>query len=145
MWANREDFQIDGDFNIKAVAGVPPDAFAAGGQIWGNPLYDIEHMRANGFKWWRKRVSHCLKIYDTLRLDHFRAFYNYFSIPVGEDTAQNGHWEPGAGMELVNLIKADNKNAQIIVEDLGLICEDVIDFIKQTGFPNMKVFQFGFD
>jgi 4-alpha-glucanotransferase len=145
VWANREDFQIDGDFNIKAVAGVPPDAFAAGGQIWGNPLYDIEHMRANGFKWWRKRVSHCLKIYDTLRLDHFRAFYNYFSIPVGEDTAQNGHWEPGAGMELVNLIKADNKNAQIIVEDLGLICEDVIDFIKQTGFPNMKVFQFGFD
>ncbi|MDD4839345.1 MAG: 4-alpha-glucanotransferase [Clostridia bacterium] len=146
VWANRDDFQLDENMRPKAIAGVPPDVFAANGQIWGNPLYDIEKMRGNKFSWWRKRISHCLKVYDALRLDHFRAFYNYFSIPPEDkDTAVNGHWEMGAGMELVNYIKKDNKNARIIVEDLGLLTEEVVEFVEETKFPNMKIFQFGFD
>ncbi|HKL93720.1 MAG TPA: 4-alpha-glucanotransferase [Clostridia bacterium] len=146
IWANHEEFKLDENLCPIAIAGVPPDAFAANGQIWGNPLYDFEKMRKNKFSWWRKRVAHCLKIYDALRLDHFRAFYNYFSIPAEDtDTAVNGHWEMGAGMELVDLIKSDNKNAKIIVEDLGLLTEEVVEFVKKTELPNMKIFQFGFD
>lgn len=146
VWANREQFKISDSLKLEAMAGVPPDAFAAKGQIWGNPLYDIEKMRTDKFSWWRKRVSYCLKLYDALRLDHFRAFYNYFSIPPEDiDTAERGHWEKGAGVELIDFIKKDNKGARIIVEDLGLVTEDVTKFVKKTGFPNMKVFQFGFD
>lgn len=146
IWANAKEYQLDENLCPKAIAGVPPDVFAGNGQIWGNPLYDFKEMRKNKFEWWRKRVSHCLKIYDALRLDHFRAFYNYFSIPAKDtDTAVNGHWEMGPGMELVNLIKSDNKNAKIIVEDLGLLTDEVVEFVEQTKLPNMRIFQFGFD
>ena len=145
VWANADQFQLDGNYRPKAVAGVPPDAFSDTGQMWGNPLYDFEKMKKDDFSWWRKRVSYCFKLYDGLRLDHFRAFYNYFAIPYGEETAVNGVWHSGPKNELINLIKKDNKNAVIIAEDLGLLTPDVTEFIKKTGFPGMKIFQFAFD
>ena len=103
-------------------------------------------MKKNGYRWWRKRISHCLEMYDALRLDHFRAFYNYFSIPAEDvDTAVNGHWEYGPGQELIDLIRADNPDALFIAEDLGLIDPDCRKFIDGTGIPTMRVFQFAFD
>lgn len=146
VWTNASDFQLDKDGHPSAVAGVPPDAFAAQGQIWRNCLYDFAAMKKNGYRWWRKRISHCLEMYDALRLDHFRAFYNYFSIPAEDvDTAVNGHWEYGPGQELIDLIRADNPDALFIAEDLGLIDPDCRKFIDGTGIPTMRVFQFAFD
>lgn len=146
VWTNASDFQLDKDGRPSAVAGVPPDAFAAQGQIWRNCLYDFVAMKKNGYRWWRKRISHCLEMYDALRLDHFRAFYNYFSIPAEDvDTAVNGHWEYGPGQELIDLIRADNPDALFIAEDLGLIDPDCRKFIDGTGIPTMRVFQFAFD
>lgn len=146
VWTNASDFQLDKDGRPSAVAGVPPDAFAAQGQIWRNCLYDFAAMKKNGYRWWRKRISHCLEMYDALRLDHFRAFYNYFSIPAEDvDTAVNGHWEYGPGQELIDLIRADNPDALFIAEDLGLIDPDCRKFIDGTGIPTMRVFQFAFD
>ena len=145
VWANPKQFDLDGAYRPKTVAGVPPDAFSADGQLWGNPCYNFDEMKKDNYGWWRKRVSHCFKMYDGLRLDHFRAFYNYFAIPFGEETAKNGKIVDGPKMELINHFKKDNKNAFIIAEDLGLLSDDVVEFIKKTGLPGMKIFQFAFD
>lgn len=146
VWANASEFMLDKNCRPTAIAGVPPDAFAEKGQVWGNCLYDFSAMRKNGFAWWRKRVSHCLKLYDALRLDHFRAFHSYFSIPAEDvDTAERGHWVKGPGRELIDLIEKDNPDALLIAEDLGDIDDDCRQFIDSTGIPTMRVFQFGFD
>ncbi|MCQ2409802.1 MAG: 4-alpha-glucanotransferase [Clostridia bacterium] len=145
VWANQDIFQLDEDLNEKGVAGVPPDAFSATGQVWGNCLYDFKKQKKDNYSWWRKRISHCLELYDALRLDHFRAFYNYFSIPFGEETAANGIWEDGPREELLNLIKKDNPDAAFIAEDLGQIDEKCREFIDSLNIPTMRVFQFGFD
>ncbi|NLZ25450.1 MAG: 4-alpha-glucanotransferase [Clostridiales bacterium] len=146
VWANRSLFQLDGDGRQTAVAGVPPDAFSADGQIWGNPLYDFDEMKRDGYGWWRKRVKHCFKLYDALRLDHFRAFHTYFSIPNNNPlTAKDGEWVKGPGLELIEYFKKDNPEGLFIAEDLGLITEDVQEFVEKTGFPGIRVFQFGFD
>ena len=146
VWANPHEFQLDKNLGEKAIAGVPPDAFAEKGQIWGNVLYDFKEQEKNDYSWWRLRIKHNLEMYDALRLDHFRAFYNYFSIPAEDtDTAENGHWEKGPGMKLINFFKKDNPDALFIAEDLGLIDEDCRKFIDSTGIPTMRVFQFGFD
>lgn len=146
VWTHREEFLLDEKGHPKAVAGVPPDAFAAKGQIWGNCLFDFAAMKKNGYKWWRRRISHCLKMYDALRLDHFRAFYNFFAIPAEDkDTAVNGEWKYGPGQELIDLMLKDNPGALFIAEDLGLIDPDCRKFIDGTGIPTMRVFQFAFD
>lgn len=146
VWTNAGEFVLGKDRRPSAVAGVPPDAFAASGQIWGNCIYDFAAMKKNGYKWWRKRIAHCLDMYDALRLDHFRAFYNFFSIPAEDkDTAVNGHWEYGPGQELIDLIRADNPDALFIAEDLGLIDPACREFIDGSGIPTMRVFQFAFD
>ena len=146
VWANPKEFQFDENLVEKAVAGVPPDAFSNVGQIWGNVLYDFKKQKKNNYSWWRLRIKHNLEMYDALRLDHFRAFYNYFSSPAKDkDTAVNGHWEYGPGMELLEYFEKDNPNAVFIAEDLGLIDNDCRDFIDSTGIPTMRVFQFGFD
>ena len=146
VWANPKEFQLGEDLVEKAVAGVPPDAFSDVGQIWGNVLYDFKAQAKSRYSWWRLRIKHNLEMYDALRLDHFRAFYNYFSIPAEDtDTAKNGHWEMGPGMELLNYFKKDNPKAFFIAEDLGLIDDECRAFIDSTGIPTMRVFQFGFD
>lgn len=146
VWANSNEFMLDERMRPTAIAGVPPDAFAENGQVWGNCLYNFAEMKKNGYEWWRKRVKHCLKIYDALRLDHFRAFHTYFSIPATDlYTAKNGHWEYGPGQELLDYIKKDNERALLIAEDLGDIDDECREFIDNTGIPTMRVFQFGFD
>lgn len=144
-WANPDMLQFDKDHTPKAVAGCPPDAFSATGQMWGNPLYDWKKLKATGYKWWIERMSHCLKLYDVVRIDHFRGFDEYYSIPYGDKTAQFGHWEKGPGMDLFRALEKNLGKLDVIAEDLGLLTDSVIEMVEESGFPGMKVLQFAFD
>ena len=144
-WAAPELFQFDEENNPVAVAGCPPDAFSATGQLWGNPLYDWEYHKKTGYDWWLKRISHCLKLYDVVRIDHFRGFDEYYAIPFGDETAVNGKWMPGPGMDLFRAIEAKLGRPNIIAEDLGFLTDSVLQMLEDSGFPGMKVLQFAFD
>lgn len=144
-WANPKEFQLDTDGTPLAVAGCPPDAFSKTGQLWGNPLYNWEKMKKEGFKWWVKRIRYCYELYDIVRIDHFRGFDAYYSIPYGDETAEFGHWEDGPGYELFAVIKKAIGKKEVIAEDLGFLTPSVLKMVKKTGFPGMKVLQFGFD
>ncbi|MDE6031725.1 MAG: 4-alpha-glucanotransferase, partial [Oscillospiraceae bacterium] len=145
VWAQPELFELEESRNPKRVAGVPPDYFSATGQLWGNPLYDWQEMKARGFDWWIERVRKSTKNYDVLRIDHFRAFDTYYAIPFGQKTAEHGKWEQGPGMELFDAIKAELGKVNIIAEDLGEIFDSVKVLLRKTGFPGMRVLQFGFN
>lgn len=144
-WANPEMFQFDHEYQPVAVAGCPPDAFSATGQLWGNPLYRWEYHRQTGYQWWCRRLEHCFKLYDVMRIDHFRGFDEYYSIPWGEETAENGHWEKGPGMELFTTLKRQLGPKDIIAEDLGLQTPSVHKLLRDSGYPGMKVLEFAFD
>ena len=144
-WANPELFQLDGMGLPKAVAGCPPDGFAADGQLWGNPLYDWEYHKGTGFKWWIERLRQCFAMYDVVRIDHFRGFDEYYAIPYGDKTAKNGHWEQGPGMDLFHAVEAALGKREVIAEDLGFMTDSVRQLVKDSGFPNMKVLEFAFD
>ena len=145
VWANPELFQIDEECSPKAVAGCPPDAFSATGQLWGNPLYDWEYHKKTGYAWWTRRMANCMKLYDVVRIDHFRGFDEYYSIPYGDKTAQFGHWEKGPGMDLFRALEKNLGKLDVIAEDLGLLTDSVIEMVEESGFPGMKVLQFAFD
>lgn len=144
-WANPKLFQVDEEHLPTAVAGCPPDAFSDSGQLWGNPLYDWEYHKKMGYHWWIRRMKRCFDLYDTVRLDHFRGFADYFSIPAGDETARNGHWEPGPGMDLFNAMKKELGEMDVIAEDLGTLDEKVFELLDESGYPGMKVLQFAFD
>lgn len=144
VWANPESFMLDKDNKPSCVAGVPPDYFCEDGQLWGNPLYNWEKMKADGFKWWKERMEHNFKMFDGVRLDHFRGFESYWAVDGNETTAKNGKWEKGPGMELINIFKEIAGDKLIIAEDLGDIDDNVRKLVKDSGFPGMNVFQFGF-
>ena len=146
-WAQPELFQFDGDMRPKAVAGCPPDAFSATGQLWGNPLYDWEYHRKTGYQWWMKRMEYCFSLYDLVRVDHFRGFDEYYSIPYGQDTAVNGKWEQGPGIEIFRKMEEyfGQKELPIIAEDLGFLTPSVYRLLEETGFPGMKVLEFAFE
>lgn len=144
-WANPEMLQFDKDHNPKSVAGCPPDAFSATGQLWGNPLYDWKKLKATGYDWWVQRMQHCLELYDVVRIDHFRGFDEYYAIPYGETTAQKGKWEKGPGMDLFNTLNKKIENLRVIAEDLGFLTKSVLEMLKESGYPGMKVLQFAFD
>ena len=145
VWSCPEQFQLDKDYTPKAVAGCPPDAFSDDGQLWGNPLYDWDYMQKDGFSWWIKRIKHCSKLFDVVRIDHFRAFSAYYSIPYGDENAKNGAWKKCPGKALFDTLKEKLGKLNIIAEDLGTIDDDVRALLKYTGFPGMKVLQFAFD
>ena len=145
VWANPEQFLLDKNLKPSAVAGCPPDAFSEDGQLWGNPLYNWDYMKKNEFEWWIKRIGYNAKLYDVVRIDHFRAFSAYYSIPYGEETAIGGKWIKGAGLEFFKTAEQKLGKLNIIAEDLGTIDDDVRDLLKKTGFPGMKVLQFAFD
>ncbi len=145
VWAHPELFQLDENNTPTAIAGCPPDAFAAEGQVWGNPLYRWDYHRQTGYDWWISRLYQSFRLYDAVRIDHFRGLDEYFSIPYGAKTAKDGHWEPGPGMNLFHTVKAKLGDKQLIAEDLGLMTDTVRQLVKDSGFPNMKVIQFGFD
>ncbi|NCG09318.1 MAG: 4-alpha-glucanotransferase [Verrucomicrobia bacterium] len=144
VWANRELFQLKKDGNPRAVAGVPPDYFAADGQLWGNPLYEWKAHQKTNFAWWLKRVEANLELYDTLRLDHFRGFESYWAVPAEAATAREGTWEPSPGLALFNAIAKAFPDAKIIAEDLGVITPEVEALMTSTGLPGMAVLQFAF-
>lgn len=145
VWANISLFQIDKNFSPTRVAGVPPDYFAKDGQLWGNPLYDYKAMAKDNYKWWVDRIAHSLALYDILRIDHFRGLYNYWSVDAKETTAVNGKWEKGPRDAIFKALKKVVPKPNIIAEDLGLIDEEIEDFVKESGFYGMRVMQFGFD
>ena len=144
-WASPELFQFDEENNPVAVAGCPPDDFSATGQLWGNPLYNWEYHKKTEYNWWIKRIRHCLKLYDVVRIDHFRGFDEYYSIPYGNETAVDGAWMPGPGMDFFSTIEEKLGKLNIIAEDLGFLTESVLQMLSASGFPGMKVVQFAFD
>lgn len=144
-WANPWLFKLDEKNCPTQVAGCPPDGFSATGQLWGNPLYNWEVHRNSGYEWWIKRISNCFRLYDVVRIDHFRGFDEYYAIPYGESTAENGTWMPGPGMKLFQAIEKELGRPEIIAEDLGFLTESVLQMLKESGFPGMKVLQFAFD
>ncbi len=144
-WANPELFYLDENNEPVEVAGCPPDAFSATGQLWGNPLYKWDYHEKTGFKWWLKRIAHCYKIYDVVRIDHFRGFDEYYAIPYGNPTAEKGRWRKGPGYKLFDAMKKELGEKRVIAEDLGFLTESVIKLVKRTGYPGMKILQFAFD
>lgn len=144
-WANPEMFQLDRNNVPLAVAGCPPDGFSATGQLWGNPLYRWDYHERTGFDWWMKRLSYCFKMYDVVRIDHFRGFDEYYSIPYGAETAIDGHWEKGPGMALFGRMRQVLGEREVVAEDLGYMTDSVRRLVKDSGFPNMKVLEFAFD
>jgi len=144
-WANPELFQLDGDLRPRAVSGCPPDAFAAGGQLWGNPLYDWDYHERHGFSWWIERVRFTFTLCDILRIDHFRGFEAYYAIPAGDADAANGHWVKGPGIALFDALRESLGVREIVAEALGYVTDEVRALIRETGFADMKVLEFAFD
>ena len=145
VWANPGQFYLDEELLPIEVAGCPPDAFSEDGQLWGNPLFRWDEMREDGFAWWVRRVEHMARLFDVVRIDHFRGFDSYYAIPYGDATARNGRWREGPGMELFSAIRERLGEVNIIVEDLGYLTDSVKRLVEDSGFPGMKLIQFAFD
>ncbi len=145
VWVSPRLFQLDGDLRPTAVAGCPPDGFSATGQLWGNPLYDWQAMKADGYRWWIRRLQTARKLYDVIRIDHFRGFESYWSIPAGDPDARSGQWCPGPGLDFLNAVKRALPDLSCIAEDLGYVTDEVRQLQLQSGWPGMKVLQFAFD
>lgn len=144
-WANSEIFELDENKAPINVAGCPPDAFSETGQLWGNPLYNWDYLDKTNYAWWISRMRESLKLYDMIRIDHFRGFEAYWSIPADEETAINGKWVKGPSMKIFDAIKRELGDVKIIAEDLGYLTQEVLDLRDNTGYPGMKVLQFAFD
>ena len=144
VWAHPEVFQLDRQRRPTHIAGVPPDYFSATGQRWGNPLYNWARLKKDGYKWWLNRLRAMGSIYDIVRVDHFIGFANYYSIPASEETAQHGVWEAGPGQDFFTHVKQELPNLRIVAEDLGAVNEKVLNLMRFTGYPGMKVLCFAF-
>ncbi len=145
VWAHRDIFMLDSDGNPTEVAGVPPDYFAKDGQLWGNPLYNYQKLKHRDYDWFINRILHNFKFYDILRIDHFRGLCEYWSVPTTALTAKEGEWKKGPGLDLWKALRKKVKDPKIVAEDLGLIDGKVEQFLCDSGFPGMRVWQFGFD
>ena len=144
-WAHPELFQLDENNAPIAVAGCPPDGFSATGQLWGNPLYCWDYHKSTGYSWWLSRLWYCFNLYNVVRIDHFRGFDEYYSIPYGSESAITGHWEKGPGIDLFRHVEQNLGWHEVIAEDLGYMTDTVRQLVKDTGFANMKVLEFAFD
>ena len=145
VWSNPTLFQLDGNGYPTAVAGCPPDSFTADGQLWGNPLYNWDLMKETGFAWWIRRLSAAAKMYDVVRLDHFRGFESYWAVPAGDKTAAGGTWMKGPGLDYVHAVRKALPDLEFIAEDLGFVTPEVRQLQLESGYPSMKVLQFAFD
>lgn len=144
VYYHREDFLLDSAGYPTSVAGVPPDYFSEEGQLWGNPLYNYKKMKADGYSWWKTRMEYMLELFDGVRVDHFRGFESFYSIPYGAKSAKCGSWVKAPGKEIVRAIKSVAGDALVIAEDLGDITPEVAALLKYSGLPGMRVFQFAF-
>ena len=145
VWMNPEQFWLDENLDPVAVAGCPPDAFTADGQLWGNPLYRLDNMAQSGYDWWIRRLWAAGRLCDVIRLDHFRGFESYWAVPYGDTTAKNGRWMPGAGADFIRTIQRRLPDLEFIAEDLGYLTPEVLELRNGSGWPGMKVLQFAFD
>jgi 4-alpha-glucanotransferase len=145
VWAHQDEFKLDEDGAPTVQAGVPPDMFSATGQLWGNPVFDWDRMRSNGFQWWQRRIERARDLTDIVRIDHFRGFAAGWQVPAGEKTAIIGEWVPGPGLELFHVLERNLGRIPVVVEDLGVITPDVEELRDALGYPGMKVLQFAFD
>ena len=145
VWANPKQFLLDENCNSTEVAGCPPDAFSDEGQLWGNPLYDWDYMKNDGYSWWKKRIEHLCRMCDVIRIDHFRGFESFYCIPAESETAKIGEWRKGPGIDFFRDIEKDLGKINIIAEDLGFLTPSVKKMLKQSKYPGMKVLQFAFD
>ena len=141
VWAHPELFLLDSEGRPAEVAGVPPDYFSEDGQLWGNPLYNWEKMKQDGYAWWTNRLKKALSMYDIVRIDHFRGFDRFYAVPAGSVNARNGRWYDGPKEALFE----DKKDWRIVAEDLGLLDEGVYRLMRNTGYPRMKILEFAFD
>jgi len=144
VWSSPDLFLLDGDRRPTVVAGVPPDYFSETGQLWGNPLYDWDRHAATGYAWWIDRLASTFRIADIARVDHFRAFADYWEIPAGAETAVDGVWRDGPGMSFFNAVRERLGDLPIIAEDLGDLSDKVPELLDQVGFPGMRVLTFAF-
>lgn len=145
VWTNPELFRLDENRRPKVVAGCPPDAFTEDGQLWGNPIYDWDAMAKTGYQWWIGRLSAAAKMYDTVRIDHFRGFESYWEVPAGDKTARNGRWVQGPGKDFIRTIQRELPALDFIAEDLGFVTQGVRELLDFSGYPGMKLIQFAFD
>ncbi len=145
VWSAPEEFQLDEERRPRCVAGVPPDYFSEDGQLWGNPIYNWDYMKQTGYAWWIRRMRSAATLFDCLRIDHFRGLSSYWSVIAGAETARDGVWVQGPGMDFVNTIKAACPQMEVIAEDLGFLTDEVRSLLSESGFPGMKVLQFAFD
>ncbi len=145
VWAHPENFQINAKGAPRVVAGVPPDYYAATGQLWGNPIYDWEHMKKTGYAYWLALLSHMKRRFDVTRIDHFRGFYNYWAVPAGEKTAMKGAWKAGPGMDFIKTIRRKYPAMELVAEDLGDLDAEVTAFFEKAGYPGMDVLIYAFD
>ena len=145
VWAHPYLFYLNDNLDPIDVAGCPPDAFSIDGQLWGNPLFRWDVMRQDGYRWWVKRMEKMSKLFDVIRIDHFRGFDSYYAIPYGHQNARSGQWRQGPGIELFRTIENELGKLHIIAEDLGFLTESVKNMLKESSYPGMKLFQFAFD
>lgn len=145
FWCRPKQFQVDPHGHPTCVAGCPPDGFSAEGQYWGNPIYDWDAMEQDGFAWWMRRIAAAGRLFDVIRIDHFRGIESYWSIPAGSDSAKNGRWVKGPGKALIDAIRSHFPDLAFVAEDLGFLTEDVLELVQESGFPGMKVLEFAFD
>lgn len=145
VWQNTRFFKLTEDGEPRCVAGVPPDAFSADGQLWGNPIYDWEKMKEDGYGFWIRRIGAAAKVYDLIRIDHFRGIESYWEIPAGSKTAKSGRWVKGPGIEFVNMITSWFYGTDFIAEDLGILTLAVRKLLSDSKLPGMKVLEFAFE
>lgn len=145
VWAEPVNFLLDDQFVPREVSGVPPDYFSEDGQLWGNPLYDWDYMTRDGFGWWIRRIDGAGKLFDVIRIDHFRGLESFWAVPYGETTAKKGRWVKGPGMKLISVLNSWFSNLSYIAEDLGILTPEVEQLLKDSGWPGMKVLEFAFD
>ena len=145
VWAHPEQFRLDPNGHPDMVAGVPPDYFSEDGQLWGNPLYNWDTMRDSGFHWWVTRLQAAARLFDTVRIDHFRGLASYWAVPAYETTANNGRWMPGPGQDFIDTVRYACPGTDFIAEDLGILTQDVHELHEYTGWPGMKILLFAFD
>jgi len=145
VWVFPELFQLDENRRPRAVAGVPPDAFSRQGQLWGSPLYDWGKMEEDGYGWWMERIAAAARLFDVIRIDHFRGLESYWAVPYGASTAMEGEWLPGPGIDFLREVRERFPELSFIAEDLGFLTAKVRKLVKESGFPGMKVLQFAFE
>ena len=145
VWANPELFLLDENAVPVEISGCPPDYFSEDGQLWGNPLYDWNVMAETGYRWWLRRLRQSFKLYDVLRIDHFRGLESYYAVPYGHDTARDGRWKPGPGMDFIRVVQDKLPVANIIAEDLGYLTDAVRELLAASTYPGMKLLEFAFD